>query len=197
MILRFIDAEKLSERELEERFSAMDEERKAEVSRVRSALKRGEKIAADGLTRLCVSEFCKVPPENVVLSKSPLGKPYAAGLPVRFSVGHSAGTVVCAASEREVGVDLEKIRPVNLKTALRFASPEELDYVRSGERAFFEIWTLKEAFFKCLGTGLTSDVKNVSFKVEGEKIRCSEAGFDFFFAEAPEGFVCSACEKSE
>lgn len=93
------------------------------------------------------------------------GKPFIA-LPecgLHFSLTHTAGLVACAASTySEIGVDAERIdRCVEyLDLARSIFAPGE---VRSLEREpaavlperFFTIWTLKEAYVKARGLGLS------------------------------------------
>lgn len=175
-------------------FKEMSDERKAETERIAVKQKRAAKIAADHLCRECIGKFCKAAPESLEFSKGAHGKPYVKNMPVFFSVSHSGDFAICAVSDKEIGIDIERIRPVNLKTAQRFAASEELKYITE-ERRFFEIWTLKEAYFKCVGTGLGADIKSVSFEINGGVINCSQPGFLCSFYEAPEGYICSVCEK--
>ena len=73
---------------------------------------------------------------------------------------------------REIGIDLEKIRPevLNEGIAENFFAPTEVARIRSlpaAERcdAFFECWTRKEAYVKARGEGLSHalDSFEVSF----------------------------------
>ena len=61
------------------------------------------------------------------------------------------------------------------------ATKNEIEHIASDSNGFFEIWTLKEAYFKCIGTGLGADIKDVSFEITENEIRCSEDGFEFSF----------------
>jgi 4'-phosphopantetheinyl transferase len=70
--------------------------------------------------------------------------------------------LIAVAIGREVGVDLEHIRPLSDAEAIarRFFSPAETaallsvpEYARI--RAFFNCWTRKEAYIKAIGDGLT------------------------------------------
>ena len=194
IIVNSTNIAELSDEQLGVWFNEMSDERKAETERIAVKEKRAAKIAADHLRRECIGNFCKADPKSIVFFKGEHGKPYAENLPVFFSISHSGDFAVCAVSEREIGIDIEKIRPIKLKTAERFAAPSELDYITE-ERRLFEIWTLKEAYFKCIGTGLGADITSVSFEICGNKIKCSQAGFSCSFYEAPEGYICSVCEK--
>lgn len=176
-------------------FDAMSKERQSEVMRIISEKKRISKIVSDYLCRKAVSEFCSISPEEIVFIKNSFGKPYAENLPVYFSVSHSADMVICAVSDKEIGIDIEKIKKFNPKAAEKFATEKELEYICSNEKGFFEIWTLKEAYFKCIGTGLGSDIKDVSFEIMPNKIVCSDGGYGLSFYDAAEGYICSVCKK--
>ena len=168
IIVNSTNIAELSDEQLGVWFNEMSDERKAETERIAVKEKRAAKIAADHLCRECIGNFCKADPKSIVFFKGKHGKPYAENLPVFFSISHSGNFAVCAVSE--------------------------LEYITE-ERRLFEIWTLKEAYFKCIGTGLGADIKSVSFEICGNKIKCSQAGFSCSFYEVPEGYICSVCEK--
>lgn len=177
-------------------FEQMSREKKQSVSQMKVESKKNLRIAADALCRNAISDFCGISPAEIVFEYSANGKPYAKGLPVHFSVSHSGDIAVCAVSDSEIGIDIEKIRLVNHKASERFATENEQEYIRNNENGFFEIWTLKEAYFKCIGTGLGADIKKVSFDINGRDITCSESGFELSFIETDKNYICSICKKT-
>ena len=124
------------------------------------------------------------------------GKPYVKGLPVCFSISHSGDYAVCVVSDEEIGIDIEKIRPINKRVADKFATEKEKEYILSSSNGFFEIWTLKEAYFKCIGTGLGKDIKEVSFDISDNNIAFSKSGYEFTFCDINKNYICSICKKA-
>lgn len=185
----------LTDERLSKFAKAMSDERKAETAAMKNPVSAKQRIAADHLCRKAVSEFCSIPEEEIIIRKTPSGKPYAENADAEFSISHSKDIAVCAVSENKIGIDAEKIRKVNFRAATRFATEEELAYIGENTERFFEIWTLKEAYFKCIGTGLGDDIKNVSFRIENGKPECSAKGFKCSFYPLKEGYCCSVCEK--
>lgn len=78
------------------------------------------------------------------------GKPYLENSNLYISLTHSGDYVGCAVSNNTVGIDIEKIRPVNEKTVHRVCSESEKDAIKS-YADFIGIWTLKEAYVKATG----------------------------------------------
>lgn len=86
------------------------------------------------------------------------GKPYFPHYPhLHFNLSHSEDFLLCALSDQPVGVDIEVIRPRRTGlprycfTPMEFARFEAL----GGDwAAFYTLWTLKEAWCKCLGQEL-------------------------------------------
>lgn len=72
--------------------------------------------------------------------------------------------VICAINDTLVGVDIEKIRSVDLNIIERVCNEDELEYILNDTsyKHFFEIWTFKEAYFKIIGTGIT-DFKSIDY----------------------------------
>lgn len=186
---------KTTDSELEAWFREMSCDRRQSVIRLQNSKKQKSKIAADHLCRSAISEFCGIAPNSIEFGLSEKGKPFVIGVDVYFNISHSGDLVVCAVSNKEIGIDIEQIRPFNFRAAEKFACPDELEYIRSEENGFFNIWTLKEAYFKCIGTGLGADIKNVSFKINKKNILCSESGFECSFHKIDDEYICSVCEK--
>jgi 4'-phosphopantetheinyl transferase len=84
--------------------------------------------------------------------------------------------VACAVARHEVGVDVEASnRRVDFSIADRFFAPEEARVVKSmapdeRSRIFFRFWTLKEAFIKATGEGLSRPLDSFSFTLEPVRI---------------------------
>lgn len=93
------------------------------------------------------------------------GKPCIQGGP-EFNISHSEGLVVLAVSEQgTLGIDLEKIRDINIKDFLRYV-PEvaDLHLHHTPEQVkdlFFDCWTQKEAVLKGSGKGLLAPLDQV------------------------------------
>lgn len=76
-----------------------------------------------------------------------------------FNISHSGEWVVCAIDNDSVGIDVERIKPIDLGIAKRFFDPIEFDYIMQQPAelrfdAFYETWTFKESYIKATGLGL-------------------------------------------
>jgi len=139
-----------------------DERKRAE--RFRSDRHRERFIFCRGRLREILSGYWEVHPNAIRFSKGAGGKPaIASDNPgIRFNLSHSGGYALFAiAYGREVGVDVEVIRPKPKAAALveRFFSSNEKAAFRKLEadqenEAFLAGWTRKESFVKALGQGL-------------------------------------------
>ncbi|MCQ2494096.1 MAG: 4'-phosphopantetheinyl transferase superfamily protein [Lachnospiraceae bacterium] len=86
----------------------------------------------------------------------PEGKPYWAktGMPF-FNVSHSAGIVMIAVSDVEIGIDIQRIKGKNeLNMARRFYSENEANLVENDCEIFYKLWARKEALGKRTGQGV-------------------------------------------
>ena len=87
------------------------------------------------------------------IKKTPSGKPYTNGL--FFSLSHTDGLTVCAVSDRNIGIDTEKIRPVKNGERIikRFLGKCEKNLT---DEAFLCMWTQFESRVKYFGEKITS-----------------------------------------
>ena len=121
---------------------------------------------ARGVLRSLLARYLDVEPAAVEFRYGAHGKPSLAepdgGRDVRFNLSHSYGWALHAfAIGREVGVDVERVRPNTdiMGVARHSFSPAEVEALTSlseGQRrvAFFNCWTRKEAFIKAHGEGI-------------------------------------------
>ncbi len=121
-----------------------------------------------------LSRYAPVAPQDWEFEYSAKGKPSVAsrlGLPhLQFNHSHADALVACAVTHSHpVGVDVESVkRDVDLKIARHCLSPGELQWfqeVGPTEQPAFLLrrWTLKEAYSKARGMGLSLGFTNCSF----------------------------------
>lgn len=142
----------------------LDAEERARGERFRRAGDRRRWLAARATLRAVLARYIAGPPEAIRFTRGPFGKPALAGMAghdVRFNLSHAGCWALCAVSwGREVGVDLERIRPdlATERIAARFFPPAQAaDLSGLGPdrfaQAFFACWTRREAYLKARGTG--------------------------------------------
>ena len=94
------------------------------------------------------------------------GKPVYSGLDTYFNLSHAGNYVVCAVSDKAVGVDIERQRKNVIRVAKRFFTQAECDWIGDDSLRFARIWTLKEAYAKLTGDGIAGTVSKVEFRHE-------------------------------
>lgn len=98
--------------------------------------------------------------KNIEYEYGPQGKPYIKGSHIYFNISHSGDYAVCAVSENEVGIDIQKTGKVHLGLARRHFTKEEYALIMSAEdeisrkELFYRIWAIKESFVKAIGCGI-------------------------------------------
>jgi 4'-phosphopantetheinyl transferase len=140
-------------------------------------------IASRGLLRTILGRYLNMGPEELRFCYGPYGKPSLevktqGGEVLCFNVSHSHGLALFAfALEREIGVDLEHIRP-DISTgdiAAQFFSQRETDALNSlpeniRRKVFFTFWTRKEALLKAEGKGLVHDLNQYEILPDKNKM---------------------------
>ena len=136
-------------------------------------------LVAWALVRTTLSRYADVDPRDWTFATSFHGRPEIIGPsgvpPLRFNLSHTPGLIACiVAAERDVGVDVENTRRLTTgpDIARRFfanAEVEALELLPENQRqeAFFEYWTLKEAYIKAVGEGISLGLERFSFALDG------------------------------
>jgi len=135
--------------------------------------------------RLCLSHYTDTAPDRLQFICNAHGKPRLcdARQDAHFNLSH-AGNLVCVAVsfDSEIGLDIETRSDHDfLNIAAQFFHPDEYQQLREAhsherERMFYRLWTMKEAFFKALGTGITAGLEkiNIDLRCNPPKIFLAE-----------------------
>ena len=126
------------------------------------------------------------------------GKPLLASHPeLHFSLSHSGHYVACALGSSELGVDIQHQVKVNEGVVRRVCSEAEIEWLDAQDEAgravgFLRLWSLKESWFKAVGTGLTDDYPYFDLTGSSPLLLNKEGSFRFFeFAfEEGRGALC-------
>ncbi|SOY66755.1 4'-phosphopantetheinyl transferase [Cupriavidus taiwanensis] len=156
----------------------------AHCATLRQAADRRRFTGARVALRTVLAQWLDCAPSTLRLRTGSHGKPYveAAGAPA-FNVAHAGDYAWIALAEAgEVGVDIERIDPAlgqaeMHEIAAHCLTPRERAWLallpaHARPRAFFTLWTAKEALLKALGLGIADHLRHVSVMADGPGGAC-------------------------
>ena len=163
------------------------------IQRYKNVIAMQRTLLGELLARRVLSEKMSIRPEMIDIKKAEKGKPFVApthgitqSRPVsKFNISHSGDWVVAAFDNKEIGIDVEKIRQIKYNIAERFFSKEEfweLDKKtgRAKREFFFDLWTLKESYLKLIGKGLTKSLNSFSIYRLNSEFRLKEGKTEMY-----------------
>ena len=162
-----------SKTQLQQLYLRLSPSRKARIDRLRRKEDKLRSLAAELLVYRLLETHYGI--SSAQLHCKDNGRPYLPDCGLHMSISHCEEALACAVSDSPVGIDIERMRPMDLQICRHVCRPEELEYLLANTRTpescecsdpdilrrFFEIWTAKEAYYKKRGTGIT-DLKGVN-----------------------------------
>ena len=138
------------------------------ASRFRRPQDADRYLSAHGALRLILAGALECNPHALSFGERSKGKPYLEGTPLEFNLSHSGNVALVAVSPvRQVGVDVEQLRPLADfdSLAAHVCNEAELTSIMGlaladRERAFLALWTRKEALAKGTGEGIAAVFRN-------------------------------------
>lgn len=138
-------------------------------------------LVARGLQRTILSRFVpSVAPRDWRFERGAGGRPSIAAehaVDLDFNIAHTTGLVAIAVGAgMRLGIDVETFgRRPSLPIAQRYFSGREiaaLEALPADEqpRRFVELWTLKEAYLKAVGTGISGGLGSMTFELRNGDI---------------------------
>ena len=148
----------LDEQEWMRTLSYLDANRRAKTLRLQTTERRAQSAGAGLLLRHLFGDVEYVYGAN--------GKPYLRDRKdCFFSISHSDRYVVCAVADCEVGVDIEPVSPIRPAVLHRCFTDQEREWIGDDPERFARLWTMKEAYMKMTGTGLSVPAKEIEFSL--------------------------------
>ena len=140
---------------------------------------RDQYLAAHVVLRKALSRYVDAPANAWRFGANAYGRPHVlepSGAPLDFNLSHTEGLVAVAVSgARDIGVDVENVsRDADLEqlAAAFFAKAEaeavELANAADKRETFFALWTLKEAYIKARGMGLSLGLDGYAFDISAD-----------------------------
>ncbi|MCX8129420.1 MAG: 4'-phosphopantetheinyl transferase superfamily protein [Clostridia bacterium] len=168
----------------------------------RSSEEKKRSLVGELLIRKAVKDKLNIPFHKIRISHNQYGKPYIDNVNYfKFNISHSGCYVVIATSTHKVGVDIEKIQPVDLGVASRFYTEKEYKYIQSlpcddkKVSEFFRLWTLKESYIKAIGKGMKIPLNSFEFDLESGKsfIKENRNKKYLFYTRSLDDYFLSVC----
>ena len=150
------------------------------------------------LERALTLAYPEISWKNVKYGREELGKPFLEEHPgILFNISHCKTCVACVIGDSAVGIDVERRFSWKEPLARRITHSGEWDWLGQTEDVRAArlnlLWSRKESYLKCVGTGIRSDLRKIN--VLGELI---DEGGSFYFQElqTPE-FTLAVCSREK
>ena len=158
-------------------YAVLSDDERARAARFLVEEPRREFVATRATVRQVLGNYLNVAAKSLQFKYADRGKPSLANAnndAFQFNISHSGDiSVLAIVRSREIGIDIEQIRPDVEASALaeRFFSPDERNRLLKlhGEHlahGFFRLWTRKEAYIKARGDGLSLALDSFDVSLE-------------------------------
>jgi 4'-phosphopantetheinyl transferase len=148
--------------------SLVSSEKQKQINQLCFFRDRQNSLLGDILARVEICRITGLSNSQLEFAVNPYGKPFLVNNPqTHYNISHTHQHIACVIGDISVGVDIEKIRPIDMKIVERFFVSEEKEYILSAQsdlqnKRFFEVWTKKESRVKCEGKGLLESLSAFS-----------------------------------
>ena len=134
-------------------------------------------LVSHALVRKTLSAYIDIPPEDWCFSHGEHGRPEISNpnaAALRFNLTHTAGLVGCVVTlDNDCGIDAELIsdrhNPAGIAERM-FSTDESVELKQLKDAAqldyFFTRWTLREAYVKARGIGISFPTRKLQFRVD-------------------------------
>ena len=146
------------------------------VQRYRQAKAQHDALITRAFVRAVLALYTDQHAQDLIFEITEHGKPELcnSSLPIRFNISHNNDLIICAVClNHAIGCDVESLsRKISVNSiSKRYFSANEYQSLQgltpTAQRArFFEYWTLKEAFVKATGLGISQGLDTFSFQIE-------------------------------
>jgi len=182
--LRWLSVPQTADDEIDRWLDQLDAEEKARAARFRFPGDKAAYVSAHALLRHMLTAVTGESNEwQFRVQRS--GKPELAAehgfVGLHFNISHTSDFVACAVAPFPVGVDVETVeRKTDFAISRRFAARERATLAGVAPDAFaltfFRLWTLKEAYLKGTGDGLSRPLDSFTVELNPPRLLFTDPG---------------------
>lgn len=157
----YTELEKYDENIVENYLQQIPSSQRKRIEKVKHFQGRREKIIAWQLLIQALKEFGIDKTPQIAYTTQ--GKPYLINHPnIHFNISHCKTTIAVAINQNSpIGIDVESRRKISDALIKKVCNEQEQNLIKNSEDptlTFIKIWTRKEAYYKCIGTGIQDDL---------------------------------------
>ncbi|NLQ67755.1 4'-phosphopantetheinyl transferase superfamily protein [Streptococcus mutans] len=190
-----------SQKPLEDRmfFSLLElieEEDRKQILRYQFWQDRQRSLLGHLLSRYAIIQEYALTNKEIQIRRHAYGKPYIKDYSqIHYNISHSGEWVVVAIGRSPIGIDVENRREDWDLIGERVFSESEKYWSQNSYKRKAILWTIKEAYVKYLGIGLSKSLNSFSIDIKRKIItevqKPFQTSFDYFVLD--NDYVCSEC----
>jgi 4'-phosphopantetheinyl transferase len=174
MIYLFDDIEIIAKTDLEHSYKFLSKERLNKIIQYRFEIDKKISAISELLLKYALKKEYDIR-GNLYIAYSATGKPFLEGTNnIFFNLSHCREGVACVISDNPIGIDIQNFVDCDMNLLNIVCSSEEITELKNSsdiKNEFIRLWTVKEAYVKCIGEGITEKVCEYNFA------KCKESEF--------------------
>lgn len=180
MQISIVKISDLSEDEIKKISRFISERKRNKIKKFHKKEDKLRGIFSELLIRKMIIKELKIKNKDIIFEVDKYGKPFLKDREdIYINTSHSGEYVIGAVDNKPIGVDVEMIKKMEVNGIIeKLFTPREQDYILDNGKLitssecierFYEIWTLKESFVKCIGRGLSIPLNHFSIYFNEER----------------------------
>lgn len=114
-------------------------DKKVRLDKCKSDIDKKLGLFADLLVRIAIHQDLNIENDNILFGTNSYGKPFLENnKDYHFNISHTHNMIAVAVSNNPVGVDIEKVREIDLGIAKRFFTENEQNYIEKSQDGMYE-----------------------------------------------------------
>lgn len=174
----------------------IEEEDRKQILRYRFWQDRQRSLLGHLLSRYAIIQAYALTNKEIQIRRRAYGKPYIKDYSqIHYNISHSGEWVVVAIGKSPIGIDVENRKEDWDLIGERVFSESEKYWSQNSYKRKAILWTIKEAYVKYLGIGLSKSLNSFSIDMKKRIItevqKPFQTSFDYFVLD--NDYVCSEC----
>ncbi|BBK81042.1 hypothetical protein SM3g_17970 [Streptococcus mutans] len=174
----------------------IEEEDRKQILRYQFWQDRQRSLLGHLLSRYAIIQEYALTNKEIQIRRHAYGKPYIKDYSqIHYNISHSGEWVVVAIGKSPIGIDVENRREDWDLIGERVFSESEKYWSQNSYKRKAILWTIKEAYVKYLGIGLSKSLNSFSIDIKRKIItevqKPFQTSFDYFVLD--NDYVCSEC----